>query len=268
MIFNRERPSFEAANNVTVKRCFFAYEFASRFVNKDAHVYDIGCADGYGTSYLSSFCSQITGMDYSKETVRQARHKYQSIANMSFVSSTVPPLSIYSEKADVITAFQFIEHIYKREDFMREVSRALKLDGIFICTTPNRKKSLARNPYHVHEYTFDEMKTEIGKYFDEFTLMGLHGNEKVDKYYRQNSMWVQRALSFDVLGLHKVLPSSLLYMPYNLLTSMMRNDLMKDNANTTQIDTQDFYLSEVNLDSALDIFVVARKKKDLQRSGI
>jgi ubiquinone/menaquinone biosynthesis C-methylase UbiE len=262
MIFNRERPSFEAANNVTVKRCFFAYEFATQYLHKDAHVFDIGCADGYGTSSLSPHCTKVTGMDYSQATVNVANSQYRHLPNISFVASKVPPLAIYSEKADVITAFQFIEHIHHRGAFIREVNRALKVGGTFICTTPNRKKSLARNPYHVFEYTFAEMEAEISSCFDEYTLLGLHGNDKVNAYYDQNRKWVHKALRLDVLGLHKILPSSLLYAPYNLLTSLMRNDLMKADNNVPDISTADFYLSEDNLDSALDIFVVARKKKD------
>jgi len=31
-MFDRERPSFEDSNNVTVKRCFFAYEWAKSFL--------------------------------------------------------------------------------------------------------------------------------------------------------------------------------------------------------------------------------------------
>ena len=53
-MFDRERPSFEDSNNVTVKRCFFAYEFASEHV-KNKTTADIGCADGYGTQFLADY---------------------------------------------------------------------------------------------------------------------------------------------------------------------------------------------------------------------
>jgi len=31
-MFDRERPSFEDSNNVTVQRCFYAYEFAKPYI--------------------------------------------------------------------------------------------------------------------------------------------------------------------------------------------------------------------------------------------
>lgn len=260
MIYSQERPSLEAANNVIVKRCFYAYEYATSYLTSTSKVYDIGCADGYGTSYLSGFCGQITGLDYSKATVDIARSQFRHISNMTFEEASVPPLPIESETADVITAFQFIEHIHQRTEFVADVKRVLKPGGTFICTTLNSKKSLARNPYHVHEYTFAEMKEEISRSFDEFTLLGLHGNEKVNAYYHENQKWVRSILRYDVLGIHKILPSGLLQVPYNFITSIMRKNLLKENKSVTTIGTNDFYLSPDNLDEALDIFVVARKK--------
>jgi hypothetical protein len=40
-----------------------------------------------------------------------------------------------------------------------------------MCSTPNIKMSIARNPFHVHEYTFDEMKSEMAKVFSDFEIM-------------------------------------------------------------------------------------------------
>ena len=51
-IHDRERPSFEESNNVTVKRCFYAYEWAEQFI-KGKRIADIGC----GTGILSMFAA-------------------------------------------------------------------------------------------------------------------------------------------------------------------------------------------------------------------
>ncbi|MFY8021139.1 MAG: methyltransferase domain-containing protein [Bacteroidia bacterium] len=257
-MFDRERPSFEDSNNVTVKRCFFAYEIASEYV-KDKVTADIGCADGYGTQFLADYSKETTGVDYSIETVKIANEKHKEKKNLRFISSSVPPLPFEDNSLDVVTAFQFIEHIENRSGFIKEVYRVLKPGGTFLCSTPNIKMSIARNPFHVHEYTFNEMRDEAGSVFKNFELMGVQGNELVNKYYEDNARWAKKILRLDPLGIHKILPASWLVVPYNWLTSMMRKDLKEQNNQTLQINTSDFYLSTENLDQTWDIFLKAIK---------
>ncbi len=257
-MFDRERPSFEDSNNVTVKRCFYAYEFARKYV-QGKQTADVGCADGYGTQYLADYTQSTVGVDYSEITLNDARQKHAAKTNLSFVSGKVPPIPLPDASVDVLTAFQFIEHIHPRYAFMQDVMRVLKPGGIFICTTPNIKMSIARNPFHVHEYTFDEMKAEASKVFDNIDLQGLQGNDKVNKYYADNAKWAKKILRLDPLGLHKMLPSAWLVKPYNFLTSLMRKNLKEQNDDTLQISTEDFFLTKNNLDTTWDIYLIAKK---------
>lgn len=257
-MFDRERPSFEESNNVTVKRCFFAYEFAREYV-KNKQTADIGCADGYGTQYLAAFTQSTIGVDYSEATIAEARKKHADKTNLSFISGSVPPIPLADESVDVVTAFQFIEHIHERTAFMRDVKRVLKPGGIFICTTPNNKMSIARNPFHVHEFTFAEMEKEAKAIFDKFELQGVQGNEKVNKYYADNAAWAKKILKWDPLSIHKIIPASWLIGPYNFLTTIMRKTLKDQNQDTLEISTADFFLTKENLDSTWDIFLIAYK---------
>ncbi|MCU0421410.1 MAG: class I SAM-dependent methyltransferase [Bacteroidia bacterium] len=255
---DRERPSFEDSNNVTVQRCFYAYEVAETYV-KGKKTADIGCADGYGTQYLASFTASTVGVDYSEETVAEARKKHAAKTNLTFKSGSVPPIPLESESVDVLTAFQFIEHIHDRPGFIKEVYRVLKPGGVFLCSTPNIKMSIARNPFHVHEYTFDEMNDEINKVFGNFTIKGVQGSDRVNKYYADNAKWAKKILRLDPLGLHKLIPASWLVAPYNFLTTLMRKNLKESNTDTLQITTADFFLTDKNLDQTWDIFVIAHK---------
>jgi len=135
----------------------------------------------------------------------------------------------------------------------------LKPGGKAIISTPNIKKSLARNPFHVHEYTFDEMKNEVSLYTNKVELLGLNGTERVQKYYEENGKFVRNILKFDILGIHKILPGKVLQIPYNWITSVMRNKLKDKVATTTDITLKDFFLQKNNLDECWDIFVVAGK---------
>jgi ubiquinone/menaquinone biosynthesis C-methylase UbiE len=255
---DRERPSFEDSNNVTVQRCFFAYEFARDFV-AGKNTADIGCADGYGTQYLADYTNTTVGVDYSEATLVDARKKHAAKTNLTFKSGSVPPLPLESESMDVITAFQFIEHIEDRLGFIKEAYRVLKPGGTFLCSTPNAKMSIARNPFHVHEYTFNEMKQEMGKVFPNAQIKGVQGNKAVNKYYEDNAKWAKKILRLDPLGVHKMIPASWLVAPYNFLTTMMRKNLKEENSDTLNISTKDFFLTTENLDETWDIFVVARK---------
>lgn len=255
---DRERPSFEDSNNVTVQRCFYAYEFARDYI-RDKDTADIGCADGYGTTYQADYTKSTIGVDYSEVTIEEAKKKHAAKTNLSFKSGKVPPIPLEDNSKDVVTAFQFIEHIEDRLGFIKDVHRVLKPGGVFICTTPNIKMSIARNPFHVHEYTFDEMKKEISSVFGEFEIKGLQGNEAVNKYYEENSRWAKKILKLDPLGIHKIVPASWLIAPYNFLTSLMRKDLREKNDDTLKITTKDFFLTTDKLDLTWDIFVVAKK---------
>ncbi len=260
MAGTRERPSFEEANNVTVKRCFYAYEYARQFIT-DKIVADIGCGPAYGSSDMAKYAARVTGVDYSQETIDANATEHAAITNLRFVRSVVPPINLPDASMDVITAFQFIEHIQDQSGFIKDVYRVLKPGGVFLCTTPNAKMSIARNPFHIHEMTFEEMQNEASKVFglQGYELLGLQGNEKANNYYAENSKWVKRIMRWDILGLHKILPASLLVKPYNWITTMMRDELKEKNAATVEINTHDFFLQNNNLDTTWDIYLIARK---------
>lgn len=255
---SHERANDTSLNNVTYQRCQYAYEYARPYIH-GKKVLDVGCGLAYGTAALAKYASQITGLDYDAAIVHANRETYKSLKNIDFFEDTIPPLNFPDETFEVITSFQFIEHIKQRKFFLQECFRVLKKRGVLLLSTPNNKMSLARNPFHIHEYTFDEMRKEAGEVFRTFDLLGLNGNEKVNKYYQENGKWVRKILKWDVLGLHKIIPTELLTIPYNLITNMMRKKLMEQVSETSDISTKDFFLEKNNLDKMWDIYLIARK---------
>ncbi len=259
-IADYERPANIDYNNVTYQRCQFAYDhFAIPYII-GKKVLDVGCGHGFGTAELAKHALEVTGVDYSARTIEANNARYaKAFPNLRFIQNRVPQLNFPDESFDVVTSFQFIEHLEARTEFVRETYRVLKPNGVLLLSTPNVKRSLARNPFHIHEYTFDEMKAEIGNIFKSVELFGLAGNEKVEAYYQKNAEWVRRVLKWDIFGLHKILPASLLVKPYNFITNLMRKDLNKKVPASPSITSNDFYLRNTDLDTTLDIFVVAKK---------
>lgn len=255
---SHERAQHDEANNVTYQRCQYAYEYAVPFI-RGKKVLDIGCGLAYGTSLMAEQAAEITGFDYDASTVNENKIRYNEIKNLNFIRGSVPPLPIEDKSYDVVTAFQFIEHIHPRKEFIKESLRVLKPGGVLLITTPNNKKSLARNPFHVHEYTFNEMQNELKNIGARFELAGLNGNKKVNDYYEANGKFVRAILKWDILGLHKRLPSQLLAGPYNFITNLMRNRLKTEVKQTTDISTKDFQLQSQNLDETWDIYALVYK---------
>lgn len=255
---SHERAHHDEANNVTYQRCQFAYVFAKPFI-KGKKVLDVGCGNAYGTSLMAESAAEITGLDYDAATIDQNRKQYSSIVNLRFERAVIPPLPLPDQSFDVITSFQFIEHIHPRAEFIRECLRVLKPGGKLLITTPNNKMSLARNPFHVHEYTFDEMKKEVAAITNAFELQGLNGNDRVNKYYEENGKFVRMILKWDFFKLHQRLPSAWLTKPYNLVTNLMRSKLKEKVTQTTDIGVNDFHLQTNDLDRCWDIYLIATK---------
>jgi 2-polyprenyl-3-methyl-5-hydroxy-6-metoxy-1,4-benzoquinol methylase len=255
---SHERALKDEANNVTFQRCQYAYEWCIPYIT-GKKVLDTGCGLGYGASYMAPHTFNITGIDYDKEVIERNKNEYSNVTNLDFIQGAIPPLPFRDSTFDVVTSYQFIEHIHHRKEFIKECLRVLKPGGKVLITTPNNKRSLARNPFHVHEYTFDEMKSEVSLFTKKFELLGLNANDKVRKYYEENGKFVRMILKWDILGLHKILPSKILFAPYNLITSLMRKKLQQQVTQTTDITTADFFLQSDNLDDCWDIYVVAEK---------
>ena len=74
-------------------------------------------------------------------------------------------LSFDNELFDVIISFETIEHFdaNQRDNYLKELYRILKKDGILIISTPNRKITSPNlkkplNKFHIIEYSVNEIK--------------------------------------------------------------------------------------------------------------
>ena len=134
-----------------------------------------------------------------------------------------------SNSFDFVITFQVIEHIINDEDFVREIHRVLKKGGKLILTTPNKKMSITRNPWHIREYTIEELQVLLKKYFAAVDANGVFGNEKIMEYYRKNKESVARITRFDIFDLQHRLPRQLLQIPYDILNRLNRKKLLNKN---------------------------------------
>jgi len=152
------------------------YEFATKFI-KGKVVLDIACGTGYGSEYmLRRGARKVIGVDISAEAINYAKRHY-SREMLFFIESNATMLPFNNNSFDVIISFETIEHIKEYENFIQEVSRVLKNEGIFICSTPNKRVSsphseIPLNPYHVREFYAIEFACLLKKYFSGVSLYG------------------------------------------------------------------------------------------------
>jgi ubiquinone/menaquinone biosynthesis C-methylase UbiE len=243
------------SDNPIHQRLFKAYVAARGYIHGD--VLEVGCGEGRGVALLMEQAKNFTAVDKIKPLVDALQEKHPT---GRFISMNIPPLSGLADNAyDVVVSFQVIEHIQHDFLYLKEIHRVLKPGGVALLTTPNRKMSLSRNPWHTREYLPEELKTLAKKIFQEADMKGITGNEKVMAYYEENKKSVNRLMRWDFLKLQYRLPASLLRIPYELLNRWNRNKLQShDTGLVSDIHHEDYKVVD-DAALALDLFLIARK---------
>lgn len=180
--------------------------------------------------------------------------------DVEFRQAVVPPIDLPDASFDCVISFQVIEHIRDDREFVREIHRVLRPGGRFIVTTPNAPMSLTRNPWHVREYTAQELRRLLAEEFPTIEALGVFGNEQVRAYYEKNRQGVARITRFDWLDLQHRLPRWMLQIPYDLLNRLNRRRLLRENTDlTASIRMEDYRIGPV-ADGCYDLFFIATKE--------
>jgi 2-polyprenyl-3-methyl-5-hydroxy-6-metoxy-1,4-benzoquinol methylase len=244
------------SDNPLHQRLFKAYVVADPYIQGD--VLEVGCGEGRGVELLMRKAKSFTAVDKIEEALVVLRKRFP--AGM-FISMNIPPLSDLQDNTyDCVVSFQVIEHIENDALYLKEINRVLKPGGIALFTTPNRKMSLSRNPWHIREYLAHELKSLAAGIFSLAEMKGITGNEKVMEYYEQNKKSVQRIMKWDILNLQYNLPAWMLRTPYEFLNRNNRNKLQTGDNNLVQSIRHDDYRVTEDADNALDLLLIARKK--------
>ena len=244
-----------ASDNPIHQRLFKAYVVARDYVRGD--VLEVGCGEGRGVSTLMEKASTFTAVDKIKPVIDELQEKFPT---GRFISMNIPPLSGLKDNTyDSIFTFQVIEHIQDDFLFLKEIHRVLKPGGVALVTTPNRKMSLSRNPWHIREYLPKELEALAARIFPKVDMKGITGNEKVMSYYEENKKSVQRIMRFDIFNLQYRLPAAILRIPYEFLNRLNRNKLQsQDNTMVMNIHHDDYVVVD-DASDALDLLLIVRK---------
>src|SRR5260221_10576860 len=150
------------------------YAFAAR-LSRRKQVLDAGCGSGYGSAELAKTAAAVLGIDCSAEAIAFARSEYPA-PNLRFEQADCGALPVADGSIDLVTAFEVIEHLEDWRGLLLEARRALSAAGLFVVSTPNKlyysesRRSAGPNPFHVHEFEFEEFRAELGEVFPHVSL--------------------------------------------------------------------------------------------------
>lgn len=243
----------DLSDNFVFQRSILAYAEAAKLVS--GTVLEIGTGSGYGLEIISSKTERFITIDKN-----HCINECKLPDNTLFIKMKAPRLRGFADNSiDYVISFQLIEHIKQDELLIKEISRVLKKGGKLILSTPNKSKSLTRNPWHVREYNHVELETLLKLKFHKITKLGVAGNDKILAYYEQNRLSVEKITRYDIFNLQYALPRQLLQIPYDIFNRLNRKRLLKSNLElVTKIKMEDYSIREAD-EHCIDLFFIAEK---------
>ena len=243
------------SDNVIHQRLLYPYVEVAKMMS--GNILELGCGAGRGMELVASVADDYTGIDKNTQLLEMLSKQYPTF---KFLERNIPPFDrIPDNTFDYVITFQVIEHIEDDEFFLREINRVLKKGGKAILTTPNIKLSLTRNPWHVREYTGEELRSLLAKHFEQVEMKGIYGSNPVNEYYEKNKASVAKITRFDIFDLQHKLPRKMLQVPYDILNRFNRNKLMTQGDDLVKgITTDDYHMTD-DVEHCFDFFCVVQK---------
>ena len=243
------------SDNPIHQRLLRPYVLAPQYVKGD--LLEVGCGEGRGIDLLLPGITSYTAIDKIAPVIDMLQKKYPQ---GRFLSGNIPPLSSFADNSfDSLVSFQVIEHIQDDRLFLKEIHRVLKPGGIALLTTPNRPYSLSRNPWHIREYTAQELTNLAKVFFSTVTMHGITGNDKVMEYHARNKKSVDRLMRWDIFKLQYKLPAAILRVPYEFMNRVNRNKLKGSDDQLVMSIRQEDYLLTEDAPQSLDLFLIVQK---------
>lgn len=149
------------------------YEWATSYVRPGDTVLDAACGLGYGSYLLQtgSLAARTIGIDGSRYAIDYANENFAAITpSLEFREGFLPDAlaCIPDHSVDLVVSFETLEHVDANDALLAEFCRILTPAGRIIASVPNDwsdETGEDPNPFHLHVYTLDRLRQEIGQHF-------------------------------------------------------------------------------------------------------
>ena len=149
------------------------YRFAARLARPGQRILDVASGSGFGLEQLEQAGGRPVGVDYAADALSEVRTS-QPLARL--VRADASQLPFQSAAFDLVVSFETIEHVADACGLVRAIRGVLKPGGQLVLSTPNRgfgpPERHATNPFHVREFTADELRALLARSFQEVRLYG------------------------------------------------------------------------------------------------
>lgn len=185
LAFTGERFTPECVREIAYEH-WHRYAFAVALTG-GKHVLDAACGEGFGANLLASKAAGVQAIDIDAASIEHAKQRYGSKKNISFHQSDVTQLdALLSNSFDVIVSFETLEHVMEHDRMLAGFHRLLKLDGVLLISTPDKKNYTDAagvvNPHHVRELYFDQFSILLDRHFQAKKIY-------TQKLLFQSSLW-------------------------------------------------------------------------------
>lgn len=230
-----------------------AYEIAQSHAG-EGNVIDVGCGTGYGTSMLAESSERVFGID------RVLPERAQRGCGARFVIGDLHSLPLQPGHFDLVVSFQVIEHFDDPTFYVDALASLCSSDGLALVTTPNILMSDGVNPYHIHEYTADELARTLGRRFGQVEVLGIRASERAQRMLDQRSRRIRRIMRLDPLRLRDRLPRPLVEWLFAQFALLVRRPGSTASNDEPEMNSSDFPTGEAT-DDCLDLLAMCRNPR-------
>jgi len=135
----------------------------------DIKILDLGCGTGEFLSELSKIGFTVFGTDFDEEAIKIAKKRF-GLENVFADSFEDFFEKLRSEKFDVITFFEVLEHLDDHEKFITNIKKILKPKGMIALSVPSRERALVNwnkwdfPPHHFTRWNKESIENIFSKY--------------------------------------------------------------------------------------------------------
>lgn len=226
----------------------------------DGRVLDVGCGHGFESARFLGPGRRVVGVDYSAEATVSALARFAD-AGLAVARMDALSLGCAGGAFDWACSSHLIEHFTEPEGHVAELARVLAADGTAFFLTPNAPADF-ENPFHLHLFEPDELRSLLERHFSEVTVQGLDAVPRVKADFEARRARAERVLRLDVLDLRHRIPRSWYVAAYTRLLPLAYRLIARGDAGgSTGITADDFFVTDELDRTTMVLFATARRPR-------